>query len=289
MQGHRNGPKRSTHPTLPHRSKAQHDIPQSGACADFVSVRTRYGQTRRRRPVIRAAPSPAQVRHRGRFGRIRAMWRTLTDAQRAIPRGVLSLSYHDSHKALPVVPHDRARLEAVEFVPFRAAIAARVAGIMVAHVAFPALEPRAGLASTLSKRVMTDLLRDELNYDGLCLTDSLDMGALETSGYPVDVAATAALSAGADGYLLKEDADSELLSAIDTLRRGGTYISPLLSTQLADLFMQKSRPGTETLTSPRELLTTREREIIKLIAEGLDVSPTPVREAIKRLTAIKPD
>lgn len=77
-----------------------------------------------------------------------------------------------------------------------------------------------------------------------------------------------AFSAGAEGYLLKEDADSELISAIDTLRRGGTYISPLLSTQLADLFMQKSRPTAEQLASPGELLTTREREIIKLIAEG---------------------
>ncbi|MCL4501239.1 MAG: response regulator transcription factor [Deltaproteobacteria bacterium] len=77
-----------------------------------------------------------------------------------------------------------------------------------------------------------------------------------------------AFSAGAEGYLLKEDADSELISAIDTLRRGGTYISPLLSTQLADLFMQKSRPNTEPMTSPGERLTTREREIIKLIAEG---------------------
>jgi DNA-binding NarL/FixJ family response regulator len=77
-----------------------------------------------------------------------------------------------------------------------------------------------------------------------------------------------AFSAGAEGYLLKEDADSELISAIDTLRRGGTYISPLLSTQLADLFIQKSRPGAEQMISPREPLTTREREIIKLIAEG---------------------
>jgi DNA-binding NarL/FixJ family response regulator len=50
-----------------------------------------------------------------------------------------------------------------------------------------------------------------------------------------------AFSAGADGYLLKEDADSELIAAIDTLRKGGTYVSPLLSSQLADLFMQKSR------------------------------------------------
>jgi DNA-binding NarL/FixJ family response regulator len=77
-----------------------------------------------------------------------------------------------------------------------------------------------------------------------------------------------AFSAGAEGYILKEDADSELIAAIETLRRGGTYISPLLSTQLADLFMQKSRPFSEQQASPGDLLTTREREIIKLIAEG---------------------
>jgi DNA-binding NarL/FixJ family response regulator len=75
-----------------------------------------------------------------------------------------------------------------------------------------------------------------------------------------------AFSAGAEGYLLKEDADNELLSAIDTMRKGGTYISPLLSTQLTDLFIGKSRPGAEGVTP--ELLTVREREILKLIAEG---------------------
>jgi len=76
-----------------------------------------------------------------------------------------------------------------------------------------------------------------------------------------------AFSAGAEGYLLKEDADSELISAIDTLRKGGTYISPLLSPQLADLFVGRGassrKPG-----ALGEDLTVREREIIKLIAEG---------------------
>ena len=74
-----------------------------------------------------------------------------------------------------------------------------------------------------------------------------------------------AFSAGAEGYLLKEDADSELLSAIATLRKGGTYISPLLSAQLTNLFMEKSRPGEAPRSEP---LTIREREILKLIAEG---------------------
>jgi DNA-binding NarL/FixJ family response regulator len=76
-----------------------------------------------------------------------------------------------------------------------------------------------------------------------------------------------ALTAGAAGYLLKEDADTELHAAIDTLRKGGTYVSPLLSSQLTDLFKEKSRAAGKPAL-PREALTVREREIIKLIAEG---------------------
>jgi DNA-binding NarL/FixJ family response regulator len=77
-----------------------------------------------------------------------------------------------------------------------------------------------------------------------------------------------ALTAGAEGYLLKEDADGELISAIETLRRGGTFISPLLSTQMADIFVDKFQAGSEPSMSAGEPLTTREREIVKLIAEG---------------------
>ncbi|MFH1595262.1 MAG: response regulator transcription factor [Pseudomonadota bacterium] len=76
-----------------------------------------------------------------------------------------------------------------------------------------------------------------------------------------------AFTAGAEGYLLKEDADTELLAAIETLRQGGTYISPLLSPQLADLFMEQTQPAGKPWLSG-ELLTVREREVIKLIAEG---------------------
>jgi two-component system, NarL family, response regulator NreC len=77
-----------------------------------------------------------------------------------------------------------------------------------------------------------------------------------------------ALTAGAEGYLLKEDADVELISAIEALRKGGTFISPLLSTQMADIFVEKFRSGGEPRSAPEEPLTVREREIIKLIAEG---------------------
>lgn len=77
-----------------------------------------------------------------------------------------------------------------------------------------------------------------------------------------------ALSAGAEGYLLKEDADIELFSAISAIRQGGTYISRLLAPQLTDIFMERQRGQEGPGKAPLELLTTREREIIKLIAEG---------------------
>src|SRR5665647_700494 len=77
-----------------------------------------------------------------------------------------------------------------------------------------------------------------------------------------------ALTAGAEGYLLKEDADGELILAIQTLRQGGTFISPLLSAQMADIFVDKFQAGGESRTAPEEPLTIRERQIVKLIAEG---------------------
>ena len=75
-----------------------------------------------------------------------------------------------------------------------------------------------------------------------------------------------ALSAGAEGYLLKEDADTELAIAIKALRQGRTYLSPIISSQLPDLIVQEYRLGAPQFAP--ETLTIREREIIKLIGEG---------------------
>ena len=74
-----------------------------------------------------------------------------------------------------------------------------------------------------------------------------------------------AIAAGAEGYVLKQDAGTELLSAIETVRGGGVYISPIFSVGLIDVFVKKCR-GNEML--PFESLTTRQRDVIKLIAEG---------------------
>lgn len=128
--------------------------------------------------------------------------------------GVLAFGKHfpghgdtaiDSHVSLPAVPHARGRLDAVELVPFRAAIEAGAAGIMSAHVTFPAIDPEPGRPATLSSRVLTDLMRAEMGYSGLVVTDSLEMGALGEAGYPVPLAAANALQAGADLLLFNRD------------------------------------------------------------------------------------
>ena len=105
----------------------------------------------------------------------------------------------DSHLELPLVEHPPERLREVEFTPFRAAIAAGVATIMTAHVLVPALDERR--PATLSKPVVTGLLREELKFEGLILSDDLEMKAL-ANDYKVPESAVMAIEAGCDGLLI---------------------------------------------------------------------------------------
>jgi beta-N-acetylhexosaminidase len=105
----------------------------------------------------------------------------------------------DSHLELPLVEHPPERLREVEFAPFRAAIAAGVATIMTAHVLVPALDEQR--PATLSRRVVTGLLREELGYEGVILSDDLEMKAIARE-YEVPAAAALAIEAGCDGVLI---------------------------------------------------------------------------------------
>lgn len=102
----------------------------------------------------------------------------------------------DSHLALPVVRKTREQLEMTELVPFRAAAAANIPALMVAHVAYPALDPSLGPATT-SSRIMTDLLRGEMGFAGLVLTDDMGMAGI-SAGLGPEEAAVQAFLAGAD-------------------------------------------------------------------------------------------
>jgi beta-N-acetylhexosaminidase len=102
----------------------------------------------------------------------------------------------DTHLGLAVIPHDRARLDAVEFVPFRMAMAAGAEAVMVAHVELPKIDP-VGEPATLSRPTITGLLREALGFDGLVYTDSMSMAAVVKMATPGD-AARRAIEAGAD-------------------------------------------------------------------------------------------
>lgn len=110
----------------------------------------------------------------------------------------------DSHLDLPVITHDRERVERVELIPFRAAIAAGVDAMMSAHIYFPALEPER-LPVTLSRAVLSGLLRQELGYDGMIVTDCMEMDAIAANYGTVD-AAVMAVEAGADLVLISHTA-----------------------------------------------------------------------------------
>lgn len=118
--------------------------------------------------------------------------------------GILSTAKHfpghgaasvDSHLGLPVIATDRATLERIHFPPFVAAIQQGVDAVMSAHIVVPALDP--DLPATLSPRVLTGMLRDELGYQGIIITDLMTMGAIATR-WETEEAAVLAVRAGAD-------------------------------------------------------------------------------------------
>ena len=119
----------------------------------------------------------------------------------------------DSHLDLPVLPHSRERLEQVELPPFRAAIAAGIDSVMTAHLLLPELDPEQ--PATLSKAVLTDLLRRQMGFNGLVVTDALVMEAI-SARHGAAEAAVLAFEAGADLILMPADADA----AIDGLCAG---------------------------------------------------------------------
>jgi beta-N-acetylhexosaminidase len=120
----------------------------------------------------------------------------------------------DSHHELPLVEHPPERLREVEWVPFKAAADAGVAAIMTAHVFVPALDEVR--PATLSRRIVTDLLRRELPFDGVIFSDDLEMKAI-ASAYAVPAAAVMAIEAGCDGALICSGDHDTQAAALEAL------------------------------------------------------------------------
>lgn len=142
-------------------------------------------------------------------------------------RGVLASAKHfpghgdtsqDSHKVLPMIAHDLQRLKSVELAPFQKLIDAGVASIMVSHLNVPALD-NSGLPATLSKKIITDLLKNEMNFKGLVITDALNMDGVAKQ-YPPGTVDLMAFEAGNDILLFSQDVKTAKQKIIDKINSG---------------------------------------------------------------------
>lgn len=175
-------------------------------------------------PVVDVAENPRGVIGNRSFG---SDPRRVSDLGVAYARGVesggvISVAKHfpghgstvaDSHKSLPVISRPLSELDSIDLYPFRSYISAGLSGIMVGHLAVPAIEPKA-VPAAVSSVVMNQLLRDELEFKGLIITDALNMAG--ASGHN----ASEALGAGADIILGPYDTAGSIEEVIEKIREG---------------------------------------------------------------------
>ena len=147
----------------------------------------------------------------------------------------------DSHIDLAVIPANRDRLENLELIPFRAAIASGVGSIMTGHLSIPALEPDANTPATLSSNILTGLLRKELGFEGLVITDAMDMGGI-TVRYAPGEAAVRAVAAGADCVLMPPVPDAAF-EALQAAVKSGRISKERLDASVRRILQAKARLG----------------------------------------------
>ena len=164
--------------------------------------------------------------------------------------GMLSTAKHfpghgdtdtDSHIALPLITASRARLDSVELVPFRAAVRQGTDAVMTAHIALGQLGGAGSPPATLSRFVLDTLLRRDLGFGGLVITDALNMGAI-VSRYGAAPAAVMALEAGADILLMPADPRAAIDAVVDAVARG-EISEARLDSSVARVVAAKARVG----------------------------------------------
>lgn len=185
----------------------------------------------------------------------------------------------DSHMGLASLPADRARMNQVELVPFKAAIAAGVDSVMTAHMAVPAIEPQE-IPATVSTKVLTGLLRDDLAFNGLIVTDAMDMQGL-VKQFPGGEAAVRALEAGADVLLMPSHPD-EVLRAVMAAVKDGRLTRKRIQQSTTRVLAAKARVGLQ------------KRKLVDLddVADGIDPNESEEQAqtaAERAITLVKND
>jgi beta-N-acetylhexosaminidase len=146
----------------------------------------------------------------------------------------------DTHLNLATITVDRDRLEKIELVPFRAAVESGVDSVMTAHIAVPALSPPE-LPATLSSAILTDLLKKDLGFKGIVVTDALEMGGI-TKNFSTGESAVRALEAGADVLLMPTDPDA-VVKAVTAAVQGGRLTRQRIQESVIKLLAAKEKVG----------------------------------------------
>jgi len=147
----------------------------------------------------------------------------------------------DSHFTLPVLRHDYARLDTVELPPFRAMIQGGIASIMSAHISFPGISSKPEIPGTLDPDILNRLLVDSLQFQGLIVSDALEMKGV-TNSYKAGEAAVSALKAGIDLLLLSPD-EATAISAVVKAVEDGEITEDRIDTSVRKLLAWKMRLG----------------------------------------------
>lgn len=176
----------------------------------------------------------------------------------------------DTHMGLGVVTASKERMEQVELVPFKAAIEAGVDGVMSAHLHVPAYEPEK-LPATVSKNILTGLLRDDLGFKGIAVTDAMNMQGL-TSQFPAGESAVRALEAGADLLLVPANAQESvraILAAVKsgrlTQKRIDASVLKILNAKVHVGLNKKKLVDVETMSD--EIDSPEDEEVAQRVAE----------------------
>lgn len=193
----------------------------------------------------------------------------------------------DSHFSLPVVPHDIDRLKAVELYPFQQAMNAGIDAVMTAHVTFPNVDDSTAISkkdgsvipvpATLSNKVLTGLMREEMGYNGLIITDAMNMQAIADHFGPVD-AAIRTVKAGSDIVLMPVGLDAVANGLYDAVNTGEISIERI----------EQSVERILTLKLNRGIVKADvEKSIDEKIANALQVVGSPEHKAVEKEAAEK--
>jgi beta-N-acetylhexosaminidase len=182
----------------------------------------------------------------------------------------------DSHIGLPTLKAPRDELDALDLVPFQSAVSSGIDGVLVGHIAVPAIDGRNAPPASLSPNIVTGILRERFGFDGLVITDALNMGAI-TENYSVEEASILALLAGADA-LLQPPGERAVIDAIVAAVRSGRIPEERVNEAARRVLIAKAAAGLHRLSAARATGGSAPASHARVASELAAASLTLVRD-----------